>query len=605
MRTIRIAILAALCCAAALGQTHYVIDLAEVRSHWLNVELETRCPSGPCEFQMPVWSATYQIRDFAQHVYELRAESRDGQPLATHKLNPSRWSVAAGGGRVRVRYRVLADRPGPFGAFAGREYVSLNLAQVLIYPVSNRKRPATLWFVHKPRRWKAALALPQRGKRFEAESYDRLIDTPVHLANFEETEFHHWGRRIRVAAHGDRDAFDLDALRATVQTVVAEATEIMEEAPFSSYLFVYRFSDDPGGGMEYRDSTSIFVPKPCVRCDVSSLTAHEFFHLWNVKRIRPQSLEPIDFTRANATPSLWFSEGVTSSYAQYVRLAGRLLSAKDFLAHVSRRAGDLEKRPAGRLQSAEESSVDAWLERYPGYGAADRSISYYLKGELIGYLLDLAIRQHTANQRSLDDVMRLLNREYAHQGRHFNDTAALSEAVNRTAGADLSAEFDLLVRSARAVPWNRYLGYAGLRLRSGPRPSVDTGLTLSNPPGMGLIVAAVEADGPAEKAGFQVGDRLLRVGGSPVAGAVETVLAGFEEAAERAVRVRVQREDAEEVLKLSPKRSGTEAYEIVEVQGASAQQLAIRDSWLRQRVGSTAVSGRAVPAGKVKATGSH
>ena len=310
MRTIRITILIALCCATAVGQTSYVIDLAEVRSHWLTVEMETRCASAPCEFQMPVWSATYQVRDFAQHVYDLRAETSAGRSLVARKLNPSRWVLATDGDEtVRVTYRVLANRPGPFGAFAGRQYTSLNLAQVLIYPVANRQRPFTLRFTHKPRRWKMAIALPQRGSKFEARSYDRLIDTPVHLANFRETKFHHWGRPIRLVAYGDPDAYSLEALKATARKVVAAATEIMQEAPFSSYLFVYRFSDDPGGGMEYRNGTSIFVPKPCVGCDVSALTAHEFFHLWNVKRIRPRSLEPVDFTQPNYTPSLWFSEG--------------------------------------------------------------------------------------------------------------------------------------------------------------------------------------------------------------------------------------------------------------------------------------------------------
>ena len=587
MRTVRTAILivvyCAVYCAGAAGQTHYVIDLADVGSHRLSVEMKTTCASPPCEFQMPVWSATYQVRDFAQHVYDFSAETRDGQPISSRKLNPSRWSLGTEDGEpVRVTYRVLANRPGPFGAFAGREYAALNLAQVLIYPVENRQKPFTLRFTHKPRRWKVAMELPQRGGRFEAPSYDRLIDTPVHLADFRETTFHHWGRRIRLAAHGDPDAYDLDALKTMAESIVAEATAIMEEAPFPSYTFVYRFSDDPGGGMEYRNGAGIFVPKPCLGCDVSALTAHELFHLWNVKRIRPQSLEPVDFTRPNYSPSLWFSEGVTSAYAQYLRLQSGLLDPDSFLKHVSRLIGDLERRPATRAQSAEESSIDAWLERYPGYGDPNRSVSYYLKGELIGYLLDLTIRYRTANERSLDDMMRFLNREYAQQGRHFDDTEGLEEAASRTAGADLSTEFDLLVRSARPIPWERYLAFAGLRLSSDPRPSVDVGLSLSNPPGLGIVVASVEAGGPAEKAGFEVGDRLLRVNGRPASGAVETLLDAFEEAAGRAVRVRVHRDGSHRVLKVRPKRKGEDVYQIVELPGASEQQRAVRDGWLRR-----------------------
>ena len=235
-----------------------------------------------------------------------------------------------------------------------------------------------------------------------------------------------------------------------------------------------------------------------------------------------------------------------------------------------------------------------------------RSISYYLKGELIGYLLDLTIRHRTGNERSLDDLMRFLNREYAQQGRYFDDTVALADAVTRTAGADLSAEFDLLVRSARAIPWDRYLGLAGLRLSSDAKPSVDVGLTLSNPPGMGIVVAAVEADGPAEKAGLEVGDRLLRVGGRPASGAVETVRGAFEEAAGRAVGVRVQRKGSQKELKLKPTHKGEEVYQVIEMEAASQLQRVVRDGWLRRRATDVPVSSRVEPAREVEAAaGSH
>ena len=234
------------------------------------------------------------------------------------------------------------------------------------------------------------------------------------------------------------------------------------------------------------------------------------------------------------------------------------------------------------MQSAEESSTDAWLERYPGYGDPRRSVSYYLKGELIGYLLDLSVRHKTHNERSLDDVMRLLNSEYGQRSRYFDDTRGLEDAFSRVAGADLSPEFDLLVRSADPIDWDHYLAFAGLQLVKKTKPSVDVGLTLSNPPGLGIVVASVVTEGPAEKSGFEVGDRLLRVAGRPVSGSVEAALESLEDAADRKVKVRIERNGGQQLLKLRPRRKGQAAFQIVELPGATEQQQAVRGGWLRR-----------------------
>src|SRR5262249_55841020 len=162
----------------------------------------------------------------------------------------------------------------------------------------------------------------------------------------------------------------------------------------------------------------------------------------NVKRIRPQSLEPIDYTRENITPSLWFSEGVTSTYGAYIQLQAGLEDGPTFLQRLQDQITRYERVPARLAQSAEESSIAAWLERYPFYQRPSRSISYYLKGELAGYMLDLTIRHHSGNRRNLDDVMRRLNTEYAQKGRYFEDTDALERLASEAAGRDMKDFFD-------------------------------------------------------------------------------------------------------------------------------------------------------------------
>ena len=577
------------CLLGLLGQvlsaeTRYEIDLGDAKSGRLAITAETTCPQAQCDFQLPVWNAIYQVRDFAQYVVGFEVQTSSGSAVPTSKRNPSLWRLSVPTGeRVQVRYRVRADRPGPFGAFADSEHVCLNLAQVLAYPVDARWNRFTLRLHNVPPRWKVGLELPTSDGTYYAPSYDRLVDTPLHLSDSEETEFNHAGRRIRILAHPRGGDYNLRVLKQTVRKIVATTTELMEDVPFPSYTFVYHFSDAPGGGIEYRNGTSIYGPRRCGECDMSSLTAHEFFHLWNIKRIRPQSLEPVDFSRPNYSPSLWFSEGVTSAYSEYIRLRSGLRSEADFLARLGRLITNHERRPASRTQSAEESSIEAWLERHPAYGRPDRSTSYYLKGEIAAHLLDLSIRHWTENRRSLDDMMRQLNRDYAQKGRYFNDTEALESIASEVVARDLSPVFDELVRSAAKIPWNRYFGYAGYKLSETKESRLDLAMSLTNPAGLGIVVADVQPTGPAATAGFRLGDRLVTISGRRVSGGPDEVTRQITVHQQDRVRVGVERAGVPLVLSVKPRKISQSVYRFAELEDPTRLQLAVRQGWLERR----------------------
>jgi predicted metalloprotease with PDZ domain len=345
--------------------------------------------------------------------------------------------------------------------------------------------------------------------------------------------------------------------------------------------------------MEYRNGTLMYVPANCRRCDLSSLTAHEFFHTWNVKRIRPQSMEPTDFTRPHVSPSLWFAEGVTSTYAQYIRLSAGLISDTEFLAHLTRLVNTYEARPARLSQSAEESSIEAWLERHAANGRADRSVSYYLKGELIGYVLDLVIRQRTGSRQSLDDVMRALNQRYAQRGLYFDDTNTIQKLAEEVAGTDLTAEFDALVRTAAPIDWDHYLGYAGYHVISTERSRIDVGLDLSNSPGQGVMVARVIAGSPAEKAGFRRGDNIRNVAGRHITGGAIEVFEKLEGKDGHKVVVQVDRGGASVDLTVEPHEVVEPVLEIVEVPKPTTGQLRLRQDWLQRKTQPAAA--QAVP----------
>ncbi len=571
---------------ASLGAgSRYAIDLESAASGTVRVTLDTACSGRSVEFQMPIWNAAYRVRDFSRFVSNFSVSAASGARQSVAKLNPSRWIAACSAdGRVRVEYDVLADRPGPFGAFVDANYVTLNLAQILFYPVQARNDEFTLAFAGLPPDWKIATTLEKSERGYRAPNYDRLTDTPVLIADFVEDSFQQDGAAIRVVAFGEPGGFDLDILTGSVKRIVKSASEIMGGLPLSRYTFVYCFKNTAGGGMEYRNGTLIFGPAECADCNLSSLTAHEFFHLWNVKRIRPASLEPLDHTRPMPSPSLWFVEGVTSTFAEFIRLRAGVMAGNEFLLHLGNKISRYMALPARLEQSAEQSSIEAWLEGYPEYGNPQRSVSYYLRGELIGYLLDLFIRRRTKNRRSLDDVLRLLNERYAVKGGFYDDTDAVERAVSEVAETDASGVIAALVRRPEPVDWNAYLRYAGYRLNARKKKKFDFGLSLSHSPERGIFVSAVEPASAARQAGFRIGDRIVHYQMRRVACGPEELAAVLRNSVDRRVSLGIERQGSFFEIEITPRMTETVAYRVVSTAQPTPAQLRVRKGWLRRMV---------------------
>jgi len=259
----------------------------------------------------------------------------------------------------------------------------------------------------------------------------------------------------------------------------------MGGAPFREYLFLFHVGTVyGGGGMEHANCTTISADVPG---QLTSYAAHEFFHAWNVKRIRPRSLEPVDFTKEMWTKSLWFAEGVTSTYGAYTMVRTGLWSTQQFYGNLAAQISELESRPARRWQSVEQSSLDAWYEKYPIYNRPEDSISYYGKGELVGVALDILIRDMTDNRASLDDMLRLLNDEFARRGRFYNeseDLRAVAEEVIRSkapaANPDLKDFFARYVSGTDEIHlttcWDARAGCSKTRASATPRSVLQSGV---------------------------------------------------------------------------------------------------------------------------------
>jgi predicted metalloprotease with PDZ domain len=564
-------------------QIRYTISLAANQEHLLHIQLELPAGAPQRQVQLPVWNALYQVRDFSQYVDWVKAKRPGGEALAIRKVDKNTWQIEGAGEGAAVEYEVFADQQGPYGAQVSPSHAFLNLAEVLMYPVGGRSGEMRLKFSDVPPDWKIATALASADSGFVAESYDRLVDSPVEAGTFQEADFDEGGGHYRVIVDADRSDYDMQKIVSDLRRIVAAATSWMEDRPYQTYLFLYHFPRGPGGGgMEHAYGTAIEVSARSLKDDwqgFDAVTAHEFFHLWNVKRIWPATLEPVDYTRENYTRALWFSEGVTSTVEDIILLRAGLLDERHYLQRMGEQISELERRPAHLTQSAEESSLDAWMEGDPYYRRPERSISYYNKGELLGITLDLAVREGSGGKASLRDVLQWMNRNFAQQGKFFHDSAGVRQAGEAVCHCELGEFFQKYVSGTDEIPWDEFFGTVGLRAVHASATVANVGFTaiqnFDSPPS----VTRVQAGSEAEKAGLAVGDVLLEINGKPATSHFEARLADLRPGVTIHLRARNRRGERELQWKVGAREEVE--FGLQDVENLTAQQKARRAAWLK------------------------
>jgi predicted metalloprotease with PDZ domain len=578
-------LLLCLALAPSYAAVNYTISFADLEQHL--VEVHIILPEGPeqRELQLPVWNALYQVRDFAQYVNWIRARDRAGRPLSIHELNPSRWQIVGAQGGAVIEYQIFLDSPGPFGAQLDSHHAFFNLAQLLMYPVDARNTSMVLRFNQVPEGWHVATPLRSMpGDSFGAESYDSLVDSPVEVGTFQESDFDEGGAHYRVIVDGDPGDYDMKKIVVMLRSIVTSATGWMDDRPFDSYMFLYHFPRGPaGGGMEHAYSTAISVNADVVARDpdlLASITAHEFFHLWNVKRIRPQTLEPVDYSKENYTRALWFSEGCTSTAADFIRLRGGLLDEPHFEQELASGIAELERRPAHLTQSVEDSSLDAWLEGDPYYRRPERSISYYNKGELLGIALDLAVREASHGQASLREVFQWMNLNYAKKGRFFPDSEGVRTAAEAVSHADLGWFFTKYVAGTEEIPWNDFFRVVGLRITQGKTTLADPGFVASRNFDGPMTVEVVNAGSEAEQAGLHAGETVLEINGKTAGLESSQEIARLNPGDSITVKVRSRRGGDRE-LKWKMGSREEISYELNDMETLTKEQRAQRAAWLK------------------------
>ncbi len=567
----------------ARATIRYAVSVAQAQQHLLRVTMTIPGVREHVIVQLPAWNALYQIRDFAAHVLDVSATDEASRPLDILKLDKQTWRVG-GHGIITVHYTTYWDEPGPFSSQLNSTHAFLNLATVLFYVPDRRAEDARVVFDDLPGSWRVATALrtgemaadPRPGA-YVATSYDALVDAPVELGNFEEFRLEGGGPRVRIVVHGD--GWSQEQLAQMLRRIVAYETQLMRGAPFDEFVFLYHIGSAAGStsaGMEHASSTAIFAESAA---SLASLSAHEFFHLWNVKRIRPQSLEPVDYTREQWTRALWFAEGVTNTYGAYTLVRTGLWSRRQFYDDLAAQITELESRPARHWKSVEEASLDAWLDRHALHRRPDVSISYYNKGYILGVLLDILIRDTTDNRASLDDVLRALNEDFARRGRFYRDSTDIRIAAERVAGRSLEEFFARYVAGTDELLSADYLARAGLLLKARGRSHAEFGFWPARGPDGTTVATRVEPGSAAQQAGVREGDLLSELDGSPFPRSADRWLR--EHGAGERVRLRLRRNGDEREVSFALGERQERTYEIEEAGTPTEKQRRILEGLVR------------------------
>jgi predicted metalloprotease with PDZ domain len=545
---------------STLKPIRYVIVPKNPAAHLFEVTLTLADPDADGQrFMLPVWiPGSYMVREFARNIVTLRAADATGRKLKIDKLDKHTWQAAPTQGALTLTYEVYAWDMSVRAAHLDGGGGCFNGTSVFLLPLGREEAPCHVEIARPEgagyKHWRVATALAEaRGTKrygfgaYRAQNYDELIDHPVTLGEFELASFKAHGVPHDIVIAGRVIGLDLERLSADLKRVceaqIALFEPVSKRAPMDRYVFMTQAVGEGYGGLEHRASTALI----CRRADLPvrgrtetsdgyrtylGLCSHEYFHTWNVKRIKPAAFTPYDLSRENYTSLLWLFEGFTSYYDDLMLVRSGLISAAEYFDLLGRTVGGV-LRTAGRLkQSVAESSFDAWIKYYrQDENASNAIVSYYTKGSLVALAFDLAIRAQTRNRKSLDDVMRLLWQRYGrdfYQGQPRGVAEDEVEAlIAEATGVTLGKLFKDAVSGTRDLPLADLLEPFGVTMAPDAGALKATlGARLRG--GADCALAAVHENGAAQRAGLSAGDVLIAIDGLRVTGSnLDSLLARY------------------------------------------------------------------------------
>ncbi|MGL5939052.1 MAG: M61 family metallopeptidase [Waterburya sp.] len=501
----------------------YQVAMSQPASHLFEITLQVNnWQLATLDLKMPVWTpGSYLVREYAKHVQDFLAQDSHGQVLANQKVSKNHWQIQTQGcSEIKVSYRIFANELTVRTNHLNTTHGYFNGAALFFFVPGLEQHPIKVKIIPPQADWQVTTTLPKvegESNTFIAPDFDTLVDTPVEIGTQQVYDFEVFNKPHSLAIWSQGNANPQKIIVDTKKVIETEA-ELFGGLPYEQYLFILHLSGSGYGGLEHKDCCTLNYPRFGFRDREKynrfmQLVAHEFFHLWNVKRIRPKALETFDYEAENYTTSLWFCEGTTSYYDLLIPLRAGIYNRQIYLENLSKDITKYLHTIGRKVQPLGESSYDAWIKLYRRDANSDNNqISYYLKGQLVSLLLDLLIRAKHQNKRSLDDVMRLMWQRFGQDEIGFTETQ-LRETIAEVAEQDLTDFFSRYIETTEELPFNDYLDSFGLYLKT---------IEESDIPYMGIrvqsennqeVIKFVAAESPAEKGGIDANDQLLAIDG--------------------------------------------------------------------------------------------
>lgn len=570
---------------------HYQVAMPQPENHLFEVVLHLSGWKLPVvDLKMPVWTpGSYLVREYAKHLQDFSASAGE-QTLAWQKLSKNHWQVETGDRPdITVRYRIHANELSVRTNHLNATHGYFNGAAIFFRLPGLEQQPIQVAIAPPRSDWRVTTPLPAvagQTNTFTATDFDTLVDSPFEIGCHQSHQFEVLGKSHELAIWGKGNA-DAAKMIPDIKKIIEVEAELFGGLPYDKYIFLLHLASQNNGGLEHKFACSLIYSRFGFRDREKyerfmQLVAHEFFHLWNVKRIRPKALEVFDYDNENYTPSLWFCEGTTSYYDLAIPLRAGIYNDKTYLKNLSKEITRLQTTPGRLVQPASESSFDAWIKLYRYDNNTNNSqISYYLKGELVSLLLDLSIREKHQNRRSLDDVMRLMWEQFGKDEIGFTP-AQLKQVIESVAGTNLDDFFKRYVDGTEELPFDRYLEPFGLKLVAEDEEFLPyIGMKVQAENGKDAI-KFVEIDAPAQQAGIEPGDELLAIDGlKATANNLSDRLRDYQPGDAIEVTVFHQEELCTHTVTLAAPRPSR--YQVVPVENPSLTQKHNYEGWLGSR----------------------
>jgi len=521
-------ILACLIASCSYGQTiSYSLRMSKPQNHYFEVEMELRdFKASDVTVKMPVWApGSYLVREFSRNINQVKAVDGNNQPLTVTKTTKNSWKVSKGKAKVvKVRYEVYAFELSVRTSFLDLSHGFVSGSSVFCYVDGYKNLGgnldvypyASFSTITTPLEKASESMQTDSGERFKFDDYDQLVDSPLEIGNHELFYFTAGGVHHQVALYGIAN-YDMDQLKVDMEKIVTAATDVFGQNPCKDYTFIVHNVINGQGGLEHKNACVLSVNRwtyaPAEYNNFLSLVAHEYFHLWNVKRIRPIELGPFNYDEENYTTLLWVMEGFTSYYDELLMVRAGYYTKDEYLRKLQSTVNYVEGSPGSRVQSVAHASFDAWIKAYrPNENSGNTTMTYYSRGAVPGALLDAMIIEKFDSKKCLDHFMRYLYDEfYIKKDRGFTE-AEFQQALETFMGQDMDFFFNKYVYGTEIPDFASVFAKVGVKVTYTGKPLASFGAAVAQEGGK-TIVKSVRVNSAAEDAGISVGDEIIACNG--------------------------------------------------------------------------------------------